>query len=127
MDKFIKSMIEDMYETQGAVAVHEIENTRFSANISVANLQMLDAIARYFSRSRSDLVEEILNHSVLSMFMALEQSEKDSLSKECDEQFLNHMKKSFKDNGGSYESAGLGYWTSFAHAFAEKERNDANS
>ena len=127
MDTFIKNMIQDMYDSQGAMEVYVMEITRFSATISVANLQMLDAFARHFSRTRTDLVEEVLNNAVMAMFISLNQSEKSAFAKDCDKQFEEHMKKSCEQNGGSYSRAGLGYWTAYAEAFAEREQKDADA
>ena len=128
MDNFIKNMVQDMYDSQASIDVYEMENTRFSANISVANLLMLDAISKHFQRTRADVVDEILNASVMSMFIALDQNEKDVLSKLCDEQFEEHMQKIATQNKGTYSYSGVGRWTAYAQAFANKEaEQDANA
>lgn len=127
MDNFIKKMVDELYDADSAVAVHEIENTRFSANISVANLHMIDAVASRFKTTRADIVEDILSYATLSLFIALRQDDKDELAKSCDAQFDAYMKKIHKDNGGSYESAGLGYWSAYAHAFKEEAKKNADA
>ena len=118
---YFKSLVKEMYELQASAESEEMETTRFTANIPVKDLYMIDAIAAKFGQSRASLVSEILTHAAESMFVSLKESDRDQLQKSVDESIDSHFKKSFK----SYSREGLGYWQALANAF--RSDSDANS
>lgn len=118
---YFQKMVEEMYEAEGAIAMHEIENTRFTATCAVKDLQVIDAIASRFSRSRADMMSEILSHAAFALFISLEKSDREEIAKAADEQIEKHMKK----NMVKYERVGLGDWASVNYAMDNKESDDA--
>lgn len=118
---YFKSLVKEMYELQASAESEEMETTRFTANIPVKDLYMIDAIAAKFGQSRASLVSEILSHAAQSMFVSLKESDREQLQKSVDESIDSHFKKSFK----SYSREGLGYWESIAQVF--RSDSDANS
>lgn len=108
-------------------SLRDLETVRFTANISLKNLQMIDAIASRFNTSRASIVEEALNHAAFSLFTSLEKADRDVLAKQCDDLFDTKIKEIYKQNGGEYNHAGLGSWQSINHAMrkADEESKDA--
>lgn len=126
-ESYFSNMIQEMYDVEATVEVQEWETSRFTANIALKNLQMLDAIAARFKTSRASIVEDALNHAVYSMFISLDEEDREQLGKQCDEQYLQKMKEVAEDNNGIYEHAGLGNWASLNYAIrkADEDSKDA--
>lgn len=108
-------------------SVQELETVRFTANIKLKNLQMIDAIASRFNTSRASIVEDALNHAAFSLFTSLEEQDRDTLAKQCDDLFDTKIKEIYKQNGGEYSHVGLGSWQSINHAMrkSDEESKDA--
>lgn len=122
LNDYCSKMIKDFYMTDVESSVQELETVRFTANIALKNLQMIDAIASRFNTSRASIVEDVLNNSALSLFANLEISDRDKLSSECDKIFHSKIKEIYKENGGSYKTSGLGEWASLNYAITEGEK-----
>lgn len=102
-------------------SVQELETVRFTANIKLKNLQMIDAIASRFNTSRASIVEDALNHAAFSLFTSLEKEDRDTLAKQCDELFDTKIKEIYKQNGGEYNHSGLGSWESVNYAMRKTD------
>ena len=103
-------------------SVQELETVRFTANIALKNLQMIDAIASRFNTSRASIVEEALNHAAFSLFTSLEKADREALADQCDKLFDTKIKEIYKQNGGEYNHAGLGSWASLNYMIKESEK-----
>jgi hypothetical protein len=126
-ESYFSNMIQEMYDVEATVEVQEWETSRFTANIALKNLQMLDAIAARFKTSRASIVEDALNHAVYSMFISLDEEDREQLGKQCDEQYLQKMKEVAQDNNGTYEHAGLGNWASLNYAIRKSDEESNNA
>lgn len=124
LNDYFNKMVQEMYDLEATVEVEEWETSRFTANIALKNLQMIDAIAARFKRSRAVIVEEILNHAAFSMFLSLDDKDREELAKQCDEQFQEKIQQIAADNKGHYNSYGLGNWAAI-NLSIEKSQNDS--
>ena len=126
-ESYFSNMIQEMYDVEATVEVQEWETSRFTANIALKNLQMLDAIAARFKTSRASIVEEALNHAVYSMFISLDEKDREELGKQCDDQYLQKMKEVAQENNGTYEHAGLGPWAGLNYMIKESEKESGDA
>ena len=126
-ESYFSNMVQDMYDLEATVEVHEWETSRFTANIALKNLQMLDAIAARFKTSRASIVEDALNYAVCSMFISLDERDREELCKQCDEQYLQKMKEFAQENNGTYRRVGLGPWQAMNYSINkhQEESKDA--
>lgn len=129
LNDYFDKMIQEMYDVEDTAQVQEWEIARFTANIALKNLQMLDAIALRFKTSRASIVEEALNHAVFSMFISLNESDREALGEQCDAEYLRKMKEIAASNNGKYEYSGLGEWSSINYSMkkSEEAKKDADS
>lgn len=127
LNDYFSKMINEFYMADVDSSVQELETVRFTANIELKNLQMIDAIASRFNTSRASIIEEALNHAAFSLFTSLEESDREKLAKQCDELFDTKIKEIYKQNGGEYNHSGLGTWQSINHSMrkADEESKDA--
>jgi len=127
LNDYFSKMIKEFYMADVDSSLQELETVRFTANIALKNLQMIDAIASRFNTSRASIVEEALNHAAFSLFTSLEKADRDLLAEQCDKLFDTKIKEIYKQNGGEYNHAGLGSWQSINHAMrkADEESKDA--
>jgi len=109
------------------IHAQELEKARFTANIALKNLQMIDAIASRFNTSRASIIEEALNHAALSLFVSLHESDREALAEECDKNFDKKMSEIYKENGGSYSYYGLGPWQSINHSIRKADEESKNA
>lgn len=121
-ESYFSNMVQEMYDLESTVEVQEWETSRFTANIALKNLQMLDAIAARFKTSRASIVEDALNHAVYSMFISLDEKDREDLGKQCDEQYLQKMKELAIAYNGSYDHVGLGNWATLNYMIKESEK-----
>lgn len=107
--------------------VQDLETVRFTANIALKNLQMIDAIASRFNTTRASIIEEALNHAAMSLFGSLNEGDRDTLSDQCDKLFDTKIKEIYKENGGKYTHVGLGSWQAMNYSIKkhQEESKDA--
>lgn len=126
-ESYFSNMVQEMYDLEATVELQEWETSRFTANIALKNLQMLDAIAARFKTSRASIVEEALNHVVYSMFISLDEVDREQLGNQCDEQYLQKMKEVAEDNNGIYDHEGYGNWASLNYVIKRADEGSKDA
>lgn len=124
---YFSKMVEEFYMADVDTHAQELETVRFTANIALKNLQMIDAIASRFNTSRASIIEEALNHAALSLFISLHEGDRETLAEECDKNFDKKMREIYKENGGSYDHHGLGSWQSINHSMRKADEESKNA
>lgn len=123
---YYSEMIDQMYEQDSSVDFHEMEISRFTANLATINLHMIDAIAARFKTTRASIVEDVLSHAVHSMFRSLNENDRDDLSKQCDEQFI-HKIKEHTQVSADYPHPHIGHWSRINEHVKKTQKDMSNA
>ena len=110
MKDAIQELVKEMYQERDHEDLYQMETTRVSVSMPIADSILFDVIAKHFGTNRSKLLTECLDIVAQNLFIALDSQDKKIIGAETDDLTL----KALKSIHDVYEQNGHGKWGSAA-------------
>ena len=91
-----KNLINELYIKEDEKDMLDDAKSKFTVQLDITSIAMLNCISRRFSTSRFSLIEPVLRCAVSDMFRQLTSLDRELLAKEADAEALAILKKEGK-------------------------------